>query len=241
MCGRFIAKTDRNWQNFFTLKKPPPAFESYNIAPTQRIPVVRRGQDASESEGNDCDLLRWGLIPFFAKGIAGNYSTINARVETMTSSPAYRVAWKRAQRCIIPANGFYEWQERDGGKQPWFVHLRDRELFGLAGLWDRSVTVEGEVIDSCTIVTLPASPFMAAIHNSRQREPAILRSADHELWLGSDPARAQQVLRPSAEGEMLAREVSRNVNSPRNHGSDLLRELGGAGVEEPKNDSSAQD
>jgi putative SOS response-associated peptidase YedK len=218
MCGRFIAKTDQAWQNFFTLKKPPPQFESWNIAPSQRVPVVRAGEG-----GNDCELLRWGLIPFFAKGIAGKYSTINARIESMASSPAYRGPWKRAQRCIVPANGFYEWQELPGGiKQPWFVHVAARELFGFAGLWDSSTTAEGEVIESFTIITLPAAPFMAEIHNTRQREPAILRPTEHEAWLRGSAADAQAALHPAAEGELSAHRVSRQVNSPRHHGPELI-------------------
>jgi putative SOS response-associated peptidase YedK len=218
MCGRFIAKTDHAWQNFFTLKKPPPRFESYNIAPSQSVPVVRAAED-----GNDCELARWGLIPFFAKGIAGKYSTINARVESMTTSPAYRGPWKRAQRCVVPANGFYEWQELpDGIKQPWFVHLTTQELFGFAGLWDSSSTATGEVIQSFTIITVPAAPFMAAIHNTRQREPAILRPDEHETWLRGEAAAAQAVLHPAAAGELSAHRVSRQVNSPRHHGPALI-------------------
>jgi putative SOS response-associated peptidase YedK len=218
MCGRFIAKTDQAWQNFFTLKKPPPQFESYNIAPSQAVPVVRAGED-----GNNCELLRWGLIPFFAKGIAGKYSTINARIESMTTSPAYRGPWKRAQRCIVPANGFYEWQELPGGlKQPWFVHLAGRELFGFAGLWDSSTTTDGEVIQSFTIITLPAAPFMAEIHNTRQREPAILRPPEHAAWLRGSAAEAQVVLHPAAAGELSAHRVGRQVNSPRQHGPALI-------------------
>lgn len=218
MCGRFIAKTDHAWQNFFSLKKPPPRFESYNIAPTQLVPVVRHGED-----GNECELLRWGLIPFFANGVAGKYSTINARVETMATSPAYRGPWKRGQRCIVPANGFYEWQELPGGgKQPWFVRVAARELFGFAGLWDSSTAADGEIIESCTIITLPAAPFMAEIHNSRQREPAILRPGEHAAWLQGSPAEAQGVLHPAADGELMAIPVSRRVNSPRNQGPGLI-------------------
>ena len=218
MCGRFIAKTDHAWQNFFTLKKPPPQFESYNIAPTQTVLVVRHGTD-----GNDCELLRWGLVPFFARGVAGQYQTINARVETMESSPAYRGAWRQGQRCIVPANGFYEWQQLAGGeKQPWFIHLKERELFGFAGLWDRSVTSDGLVIESFTIITQPAEKFMADIHNGRQREPAILQPADHETWLAGNAADARALIKPAPDGTLSAYPVSRRVNSPRNHGPELI-------------------
>jgi putative SOS response-associated peptidase YedK len=218
MCGRFIAKTDQSWQNFFTLKKPPPQFESYNITPSQSVPVVRRGE-----HGNDCGLLRWGLIPFFAKGVAGKYHTINARMESMETTPAYRTAWRRAQRCIVPANGFYEWQELPGAvKQPWFIHTVERELFGFAGLWDRSIGADGVAIESFTIVTMPAAPFMAEIHNTRRREPAILVPGDHEAWLAGNTDVARATLRPAAEGSLSAHPVSRNVNSPRHHGPELI-------------------
>jgi len=229
MCGRFIARTDRNWQNFFSLSKPPPEFESYNIAPSQQIPVVYR-----VSGGNDCELMRWGLVPFFAHGIPGNYSTINARSETVATSPAYRGPWKRGQRCIIPANGFYEWQQREDRKQPYFIRLAERELFGFAGLWDRSVTADGQAIHSCTILTLPASPFMAAIHNTRQREPAILRPEDHESWLAGSAEQAQQSLKPASPGMLVAHAVANTVNSPRNQGADLMREVSVSDVETVK-------
>ena len=221
MCGRFIAKTDQSWQNFFTLKKPPPQFESYNITPSQSVPVVRRSED-----GNDCNLLRWGLIPFFAKGVPGKYHTINARVESMATSPAYRTAWRRAQRCIVPANGFYEWQELPGAvKQPWFIHTVERELFGFAGLWDRSIGADGVAVESFTIITMPAAPFMAEIHNTRRREPAILVPTDHEAWLAGDAEVARATLRPALAGSLSAHPVSRNVNSPRNHGPELIAAL----------------
>jgi putative SOS response-associated peptidase YedK len=227
MCGRFVARTDSRWEAFFGLKRPPPPFESYNIAPSQQVPVVYRAAD-----GNDCGLMRWGLIPFFAKGIAGKYSTINARSETMATSPAYRTAWKRSQRCIIPANGFYEWQQLDDGKRPWFIHLSDQDLFGFAGLWDQSVTADGQTIHSFTICTLPASPFMAAIHNTSFREPAILRPADHEAWLAGSLEQAQQTLRPAVPGMLAAHPVSRRVNSPRHNGVELMSPWGADEVSE---------
>jgi putative SOS response-associated peptidase YedK len=184
--------------------------------------------------GNDCELMRWGLIPFFAHGIAGSYSTFNARSETVATSPAYRGPWKRGQRCIVPANGFYEWQQRDGGKQPFFIRLTDHELFGFAGLWERSVTAAGEAVHSCTLLTLPAGPFMAAIHNTRQREPAILQPADHAAWLAGTTEQALQTLRPASPGMLTAHEVSRSVNSPRNQGPGLVREVAHGDVSGPE-------
>jgi putative SOS response-associated peptidase YedK len=176
------------------------------------VPVVRRVED-----GNDCNLLRWGLIPFFANGIPGKYHTINARIESMETSPAYRTPWRRAQRCIVPSNGFYEWQELTGGvKQPWFIHSVERELFGFAGLWDRSIGSDNVAIESFTIITMPAAPFMAEIHNTRRREPAILQPDDYE---------ARATLRPAVAGTLSAHPVSQRVNSPRNHGAELIAAL----------------
>ena len=106
---------------------------SFNVAPTQLVPVIRM-------HGGQRELvrMRFGLIPFFAKGDPGQYSTINARVETVRTSPAYRTAWKRGQRCLVIANGFYEWQVIADGKQPWFISCADQPIFGFAGLWDQS-------------------------------------------------------------------------------------------------------
>lgn len=221
MCGRFIAKTDANWERFFSLKKPPPEFVSYNIAPSQRVPVVRFA-----AAGRQCDLLRWGLVPFFAHGVAPRYHTINARSETVASSPAYRTAWRRGQRCIVPANGFYEWQLRpDGRKQPYFIRLADRELFGFAGLWDASVSEAGETIESFALLTVPASPLMASIHNSRQREPVILEIAEHERWLAGDAEAARRLLVTGPDERLLAWPVGTRVNSPRNDDEQLLQPL----------------
>ncbi len=218
MCGRFVTSIDaalerefhltRGWVQFFT---------SYNVAPTQLIPVVRAVE--GEREGV---LMRFGLIPFFAKGVAGPYSTINARFETLRTSPAYRQAWKRGQRCLIIAQGFYEWQTVAGGKQAWYISCADQRTFAFAGLWDSSQPPEGEAILSCTIITLPASPMMASIHTGRQREPAILKTADHETWLTGPQEEAFACLQPYDDSLRSAWPVSSKVNSPRHNEPSLL-------------------
>ena len=127
-------------------------------------------------------LMRWGLVPFFAKGIPGPYSTINARIETIETSASYRGPWKRGQRCIVPAVGFYEWHLNDDGKkQPFYIKTADA-VHGYAGLWDSSKRDDGTVIESFTIITLPANPLMADIHNApgKQRMPVILDRKDYE-------------------------------------------------------------
>ena len=173
-------------------------------------------------------LLRWGLVPFFAQGRPGAYSTINARVESIDTAASYRGPWKRAQRCLVPALGFYEWQQlEDGTKQPFYIRLTDQQPFAFAGLWDRSVREDGEAILSCTIITLPANAFMAGIHNVKARMPAILTKMQRQTWLEGDAAAARAVLQPYPDDLMSAAPVSRRVNSPRNNDVDLIEPLRG--------------
>ena len=221
MCGRYVAKIDAALERDWALTRPPPLFASYNIAPTTPVPAVR------ERNGERlCELLRWGLVPFWAKGLPPKLSTINARLETIATAPSYRGPWQRGQRCILPALGFYEWQVGDAGKQPWYIHIKDQSVFGLAGLWEASTTPEGLTVESCTIITMPANPFMAEIHNSKARMPAILRRADHAVWPAGDATAALHCLRPSPEDQMLAHTVSIAVNSPRNNTAGLLEPAG---------------
>ena len=187
------------------------------MAPTTAVPVVRERDDE-----RTCELIRWGLVPFWAKGIPPRLSTINARVETIATAATWRGPWKRGQRCILPALGFYEWQVRESGKQPWYIHLADQPVFGLAGLWDASVAADGSVLESCAIITLPANPFMAEIHNSKARMPAILHREHHPAWLTGDPASARACLEPYPEQQMLAHTVSTAVNSPRTNAARLI-------------------
>ncbi len=217
MCGRYVSKIDDALERDWALSRPPPLFESYNIAPTTAVPVIR------EQHGERvCDYLRWGLVPFWAKGVPPKLNTINARIETLVTAASYRGPWQRGQRCLLPALGFYEWQVRDSGKQPWYIHLVDQPLFGFAGLWDSSKAADGTVVESCTIVTLPANNFMAEIHNSKTRMPAMLRPSDHSTWLAGDADRALTCLQPQPNECMLAHTVSTAVNSPRNNEPRLM-------------------
>lgn len=222
MCGRFVVRAIA--QEEAAIRRIPAAHrrlelrDNFNITPTQTVAVIRRVDGERELIG-----MRWGLIPFFAHGEPGQYSTINARIETMRTSPAYRTAWKRGQRCLILANGFYEWQIVAGGKQPWFIGCADQPTFAFAGLWDSSTRPEGEPTLSCTIITLPASPFMAAIHNTKQREPAILRAEDQDTWIGAEPEAAFACLMPYADDLRSAWPVSRRVNSPQNNDETLMQ------------------
>lgn len=221
MCGRYVSRLDAAMERAWGLSRPPAPFESYNIAPTQHVPVVR------ERDGERlCELLRWGLVPFWAKGVPPKLSTINARVETVATAASYRGPWKRGQRCILPATGFYEWQLREAGKQPFFIHLTDQTLFGLAGLWDASTNADRAVLESCTILTMPANPLMAEIHNAKARMPAILRREDHDAWLAGDADAAMNCIAPYPQELMRAYPVSTVVNSPRNNEARLIEPLG---------------
>ena len=136
MCGRYILAQQAKAEKAFGVKRLR-WFDmlSYNVTPSRDVPVVRFAD--GEREGV---MMRWGLVPFFLKGETPKFSTINARIETMETSPAYRGPWKRGQRCLVPAEGFYEWQQLPGRpKQPWFIGLASKEVMAFAALWDRSV------------------------------------------------------------------------------------------------------
>lgn len=220
MCGRYVSPGDLDIEREFALvgsRAPHPFPQRYNVAPSTTVPAIW------EREGRrELIAMRWGLIPFFAHGAAGKYSTINARVETVRTSPAYRSAWKRSQRCLVPARGFYEWQVIPGGKRPWYVSCADQAVFAFAALWDSSTPEGGEPILSCTVITLPASPLMAEIHNTKNREPAILRREDVETWMTGTPDEAFACLKQYPDELRSAWPVSRKVNTPKSDGPALI-------------------
>jgi len=220
MCGRYVSPDQASIEREFTLLRGPQNFPaSYNVAPTQAVPVIRhRGPRAG------VELLRWGLIPFFARGIPPSYSTINARMETVQTAASFRGPWRRGQRCLIPVLGFYEWQVQADGKTkvPYYIHLNDQEIFAFAGLWDASQTAAGEVIESCVHLTMPANALVAEIHNTKQRMPAILAAADRDTWLTGPADAAWAVLRPYPAESMVAWPVSTRVNKPSNNDAQLI-------------------
>ena len=225
MCGRYILRMQDKYLREWNLHGPPAwVTTSYNIAPTQQVPVMRM-----ENGGPAATMVRWGLIPAFAHGQPGKFSTINARIESVETAPSFRTAWKRGQRCIQPASGFYEWHvDAQGRKTPYLVTLADQELFAFAGLWDWSVRNDGAVIESCAHITMPANELMADIHNAGnhpRRMPAILRREHHEIWLKGTHAEARAVLAPYPADLMVAHPVSTRVNSVRNNGPDLIEPI----------------
>jgi putative SOS response-associated peptidase YedK len=219
MCGRYILAEAAKIEKAMRLGRINWHFEvSYNVCPTQDVPVVRAAE--GEREGV---MMRWGLVPFWAGGVEPKYSTINATVERFETAPVYRGPWSRGQRCIVPTAGFYEWHlEADGRKQPFLIGLADQEVFGFAGLWDRSKTAEGQVIESFTIITMPANRLMTDIHNVKHRMPAILAVEDQDAWLSGKPDEAKAALRQYPDDLMVAHKVSTRVNSPKNNVVDLV-------------------
>jgi putative SOS response-associated peptidase YedK len=221
MCGRYIirqqAKSIAEWEKYGS----PPFLESYNVAPTQQVPILRGRNGAQEWA-----MVRWGLVPFFAKGEPPKYSTINARIETFETSASYRGPWKRGQRALQLASGFYEWHlDARGRKAPYLITVVDQELFSFAGLWDRSVKADGTAIESVVHITLPANELMADIHNTGNnphRMPAIVRQEDRDAWLTGTVEEARAVLAPYPAGLMVAYEVSTRVNSVKNNDPALI-------------------
>jgi putative SOS response-associated peptidase YedK len=182
------------------------------------VPIVRRLDQPQRA----WTPVRWGLIPSWAKDAKIGNKLINARGETVAEKPSFRSAFRK-RRCLIPADGFYEWKKLDGGKQPHFIHLRDEEPFAFAGLWEHWTNPDdGEVIESCTIVTTEANALMRTLHD---RMPVILPPADYDRWL--DPATQdveglKELLRPYSSEEMTAYPISAYVNNPRHEGVKCL-------------------
>jgi putative SOS response-associated peptidase YedK len=222
MCGRYVNPATAEAERYFAVHLIHWKFDrSYNVAPTQQVPVVRLADGQREGV-----MMRWGLVPFFAKGEPPKYSTINATIEKLTDGPTWRGPWKRGQRCILPAAGFYEWHVNDdGSKTPFYATMADQPVFGFAGLWDRSVTAEGAALESCTIITMPPNALMAEIHNAKQRMPAILQSQDIEAWLSGSLDDARGALKPYPDDLMHAQKVSTRVNSPKNNDENLLAQI----------------
>jgi putative SOS response-associated peptidase YedK len=223
MCGRFALFTlSEELVRQFGAEPPPDWIPRYNVAPTSRIPIVRE-----VAGGRQFALARWGLVPAWAKDIDTGYSTINARAETVAEKPAFRAAFKH-RRCLIPADGWYEWRAIPGSKakQPYFIARRDRSPLALAGLWERWEGRDREPLESCTIIVTAANDGLRGIHD---RMPVVLDPASWDDWLAleqRDPAVLQGLLRPAPDGELTAWPVSTHVSNARNEGPECLEPTG---------------
>jgi putative SOS response-associated peptidase YedK len=212
MCGKYILAQAAKAERAMGIRRGRWEYPlSYRVLPTEQVPVV-----VDESGDPEAAMMRWGLIPWWAYGVPLRASTINATVERIASAPSYRDPWQRGQRCILVMGGFYEPHvNEDGSRDPYFVRLADREVFGVAGLWDRSRREDGSYVFSCTLITVPANRMLAEIHNAKQRMPAILAESEHEAWLRGALPEARATLKGYREELMTAWKVSHRVNSPK--------------------------
>ena len=215
MCGRFTLRTPAEiWLPIFNLPIQPDIPPRYNVAPTQLVSAIRHDGDGNRSLA----CLRWGLIPSWAKDKSIGNRMINARGETVADKPSFRGPF-RSKRCLIVADGFFEWKKTPEGKQPVYICLQDERPFAFAGLWDR--WEGGETIESCTVITTDANELLQPVHD---RMPVILAGDDCELWLASDvpgsderkKAELLDLLRPFPADAMKYYPVSKLVNSPGN-------------------------
>ena len=213
MCGRFTLRASpAEIAEWFEILRDLSEWERprFNIAPTQSILAIRSGSD-----GREAARMRWGLIPSWAKDSKLAASMINARAETVAEKPAFRAAFKR-RRCLIPVSGFYEWRRNGKTKVPYLISLRNAELLAFAGLWEKWKSPEGELVESCTILTTTPNELMATIHD---RMPVILKPADYGLWLDpqlEDAGALSTLLVSYPTDEMQAEQVSDVVNNARN-------------------------
>ena len=212
MCGKYILAQAKKAEVAMGIRRGSWQYPmSYRVLPTEQVPVVVAAAGEREAA-----LMRWGLIPYWAHGVPLKASTINATVERIERAPSYRDAWARGQRCILVMGGFYEPHvDADGTRRQYFLRLTDREVFGVAGLWERSRRADGSYVLSCTLITVPANRLLAEVHNAKQRMPAILARADHEVWLHGEAPQARATLEPYPDEHMTAWPVSRRVNNPR--------------------------
>lgn len=221
MCGRYSLTTPAEAvRRFFGYPELPNLMPRANIAPTQDVAAVRLGDDGARH----FVWLRWGLVPAWAKDVSIASKMINARGETVVEKPAFRAAF-RARRCLIAADGFYEWKTEDGAKQPYRVARADGAPIGFAGLWEHwDKAPDGAPLETCSIVTTDANDLLRAVHH---RMPVILAPADFDAWLDPEtpPARAQSLLCPCPQEDLVVFPVSRRVNSVANDDLSLIEPL----------------
>lgn len=222
MCGRFVqcSPFEILQQNFDIGSTPTEVTPNYNVAPTQEIlAIVKHGSE------NKPEHLHWGLVPFWAKDISIGSRMINARAETVAAKPGFRDAFKK-RRCLIPADGFYEWKGEKGHKQPYYITTLSDGPLAFAGLWETWTDKEkgeGFIYKSCTIITTPASGSISSIHH---RMPAILDPKFHEKWLNAqiqNPKELEVILRDGLICDLKYHPVSKLVNAVKNNDPNCIK------------------
>lgn len=228
MCGRYtLTLPGDEIAAFFDLPGAADYDRRYNIAPTQEAPVIRVFEEADGPGERRLDLLRWGLVPFWADDPSIGNKMINARSETASDKPAFRASFKR-RRCLVVADGFYEWKKEEGGKQPYWIHHPEGQPLAFAGLWSRwDKESEDDPLDTYTILTRDAHPDIRHVH---PRMPVVLAKDDFTPWLDPtliDKEALNDILRHSEGAGLATRRVSRRVNSPANDVPEVLEEQEG--------------
>ena len=208
MCGRFSSavKPSDAWLELMR-EWPDELFDRYNVSPTSQIGAFVEGQ---------CHTMRWGLVPSWSKEISNKYATFNARIESIDVKPAFRNAWRKNQKCLIPAQGYYEWQSEEGGKQPYFVTPYDEQPLVFAGLWDECMIGDGK-LSSCTIITTESKDELAPLHD---RMPVLLGVDSAKRWL--DSADDKALLLDECRTDFNVYKVDRRVNNSRQEDESLV-------------------
>jgi putative SOS response-associated peptidase YedK len=229
MCGRARLSSDvSEIKLVFSIppERPTPNFAaSWNVAPTDTLPIVRYDGSAGE---RSLDLMRWGLVPFWAKDIKVGFSNINAKAEGVDARPAFREAFRR-RRCLVPLDNFYEWKKLGKDRQPYAVALVNRRIMAMAGLWESWRAPAGERLRSFAIVTTSANQLLAPVHD---RMPVILRPENWPLWLGevpTDPVQLKALLVPYPADDMVIWPVDRRVGNVKNNDRSLIEPIALAG------------
>lgn len=221
MCARFTLRSSpRTIFGVFEIVDFAPIEPRYNIAPSQNVLAVRSDSKRHKREAVE---LRWGLIPSWSKDPAIAYKLLNARAETVDEKPSFKNAFS-SRRCLIPADGYYEWKTVGKQKLPSYFHLKDNRPFAFAGLWE-SWSQEGKTLETCCIITTNANPLAASIHD---RMPVIVKPENFSLWLGESAGTKSQLkalLSPYAEDDFERVEVGVYVNNVKNQGVECVRPL----------------
>ncbi len=224
MCGRFsLTDIDDIFSRFGVIiskdinEKITP---HYNIAPTQKIPVIYK----DKNQENRIEFMRWGLVPYWTKDPKIGYKMINARAETLTQKPSFKHLLN-SKRCLVPSSGFYEWKRIDKRKVPYYIGIKNTKIFSFAGLYDNWKDSDGNELKTFTIITTNSNDTLKPIHN---RMPVILEQEFEEDWLDvktHDFDSLKQKLKPYPDDKMIAYVVSTEVNNPRNDNPELIRKV----------------
>ena len=224
MCERYVMPDAEQAEREFGVARRWWQFSpSFNVGPSRYVPIIRMHDGQVEGV-----MLRWGLIPDWAETDAAKACAVTTSITELEHAAATRGGWELGRRCIVPMFGFYSWQLTwQGHRQPFFVRLVNRPVFGVAAVWDRTEAEDGDdVIESCALITVPPNTLLAELQGSNNEMPAILDRRDYAVWLTAAPAVAKTVLQPLSQQHMVAHPVSPRINSFRYDDEHLIRPIG---------------